>query len=92
MLRSGGGDLDLASSLEKMFGARSPNKTKKEEKLGKFWQHKRQKLGKNAENTPPIRIQGDLPHRFGVTSEIQKAKRQNLRYLLPTFWRQNLGF
>ena len=35
-------ELDLVSSLEAKFWARSPNK-------GKFWYHKRQKLGQNPE-------------------------------------------
>ena len=60
----GGGGLDLASSLEARFGVRSPNKRKN---LGSS----STTIGKNfyiipsiQENTLPMRIHRDLPHRF----------------------------
>ena len=58
----GGGGLDLTSSLEAKFGARSGqvHQLKLEEKLGKFCHHKTQKLGKSPN--------------FGVISEIQRVK------------------
>ena len=65
------GGLDQASSLEIYFGARSSNKRKN---LGKFWYHKKQKLGQNYGK--------EIYHtNFGVISEIQRAKFGN--YLSP---------
>ena len=56
----GRGGLDLTSSLEAKFRARSSQVHQIRGKIGKFCYHKTQKLGKNPN--------------FGVTSEIQRAK------------------
>ena len=55
-----GGALDLTSSLEAKFGARSGQVHQIRGKLGKYCHHKTQKLGKGPN--------------FGVISEIQREK------------------
>ena len=68
--------MDLTSSLEVNFGARQgPAKfTNKVKKLGKFFYHKMQKLGKIQSLGSYLKFRG-----------------QNLGYLSPLFWGQNLG-
>ena len=67
--------MDLTSSLEAKFGARSGQVHKIRGKFGKFCHHKTQKVGKSPD--------------FGVISEIQRAK--SVGYLSFIFLEAKFG-
>ena len=77
----GRGDMDLTSSLEEKFGARS-GKAHQEEKLGKFCYHKMQKLGKIPILGSDLKFRGQnlrylspifLEAKFGAPTRISDA-------------------
>ena len=81
--------MDLASSLEAKFGVRSLNKRRNLGSSGVTIGQNYDIIPSIEENTSPMRIHIDLPHDFGVISEIQKAKFGV--YLSPTFLEAKFG-